>query len=107
MTPSVTIADWKAWESGTLRGFFTARLPSGLSLSELALHTRNGSWWIGFPARPILQDGVAQRDERGKIRYSPPLIAFANCQTRDRFTAAVLAALRQAQPEAFAEERTA
>ena len=68
---AITIADWKPRASGTLRGFFAVHLPSGLTLNELMLHERNGSWWISFPSKPKLgADGTALRDERGKVRLS-------------------------------------
>jgi hypothetical protein len=86
---AVTIADWKERESGTLRWFFSASLLSGLALHELMLHHRDGSWWLSFPAKPLLAaDGAALRDERGKVRYGTPLEA-----------------LRQAHPQVFAAER--
>jgi hypothetical protein len=103
MTPPVTISDWKARESGSLVGFFTAGMPSGLSLSELMLHHRDGAWWISFPAKPMLgADGTALRDDRGKIRYSKPLIEFTSRAARDRFSEQVIDALRRAHPEVFA-----
>ena len=104
--PAITVSDWKSRQSGTLRGFFSAGLPSGLELHELMLHHRDGSWWLSFPSKPMLgTDGAALRDDSGKIRYSAPLVSFANRQARDRFTEQVLAALRQAQPQVFAAER--
>ena len=104
--PSISISGWKERESGTLRGFFSASLPSGLELHELMLHHRDGSWWLSFPAKPLLgADGAALRDDSGKIRYSSPLVSFTNRQARDRFTEQVLAALRLAQPQVFAAER--
>jgi hypothetical protein len=105
--PAIVIVDWKARESGTLRGFFTAHLASGLVLHELMLHERNGSWWLSFPSKPKLSaDGAALRDERGKVSYGAPLIEFSSRQAKDRFIDQVLAALRQAQPQVFAAERT-
>ena len=102
--PSISISAWKERESGTLRGFFSASLPSGLELHELMLHHRDGSWWLSFPSKPMLgADGTALRDERGKIRYSAPLISFASRDARERFNQEVLDALRLAQPEVFAE----
>ena len=104
--PPITISDWKPRESGTLRGFFTSHLPSGLTLHELMLHERDGRWWISFPSKPMLgADGAALRDERGKVRYSPPLIEFTSTQARSRFIEQVLEALRLAQPQVFAVER--
>jgi hypothetical protein len=103
MSASLTIADWKPRESGTLRGFFTAHLPSCLTLHELMLHERDGRWWITFPSKPMLTDGAALRDER--VRYGAPLIEFTSTQARSRFIEQVLEALRQAQPQVFAAER--
>jgi hypothetical protein len=104
--PLITISNWKSRESGTLRGFFTSHLPSGLTLHELMLHERDGRWWISFPSKPMLgADGAALRDERGKVRYSAPLIEFTSTQARSRFVEQVLEALRLAQPQVFAVER--
>jgi hypothetical protein len=72
--PAITITDWKPRESGTLRGFFTAHLASGLVLHELTLHERDGKWWISFPSKPMLgAEGVALRDDSEKVRYSVTL----------------------------------
>ena len=104
--PAITISDWKSRESGTLRGFFTTNLASGLVLHELMLHERDGKWWISFPSKPMLgTDGVALRDDSGKVRYSSSSIEFTNPQARSRFIEQVLGALRQAQPQLFAAER--
>ena len=102
----ITISDWKPRDSGTLRGFFTSHLPSGLTLRELMLHERDGRWWISFPSKPMLAaDSAALRDERGKVRYGAPLIEFTSTQARSRFIEQVLEALRQAHPQVFATER--
>jgi hypothetical protein len=50
-------------------------------------------------------DGVALRDDSGRVRYSSPLVSFTNRQARDRLTEQVLVALRQAQPQLFPVER--
>ena len=73
-------------------------------LHELSAHTREGKWWIGFPAKPVVVDGTVQRDENGKVRYAPPLVSFTSRQSRDRFTAAALETLRQTQPQLLAGE---
>jgi hypothetical protein len=100
--PSITIADWKPRHSGTLRGFCTARLPSGMVLHEVAIHTRSGSWWASPASKPMLsRDGTALRDEAGKVRYSP-IVSFESRQARDRLSQAVVDALRCAHPEVFA-----
>jgi hypothetical protein len=102
--PPITISNWSARESGTLVGFFTAALASGLILNELMLHYRDGQYWISFPSKPKLSpDGVALRDDAGKVRYGAPLIEFASRADRDRFMAQVLKAFRAAHPEVLAD----
>lgn len=99
--PSITISDWKPLIRNTLRGFLIAHLPSGMTLHEVSVHTRDGTWWVMPASKPMLsKDGTAMRDGDGKLRYSP-IVSFESRHARDRFSAAVLAALRAAHPEAF------
>jgi hypothetical protein len=101
---AITISDWKPRQSGTLRGFCTAHLPSGMSLHEVSVHTRNGSWWASPASKPMLsREGTALRDESGKVRYSP-IVSFTDKQARDRLSQAVVDALRLVHPEVFAED---
>ena len=103
--PPIVISDWKSRQSGTLRGFFTTTLPSGLVLHELMLHERDDKWWISFPSKPMMgTDGIALRDERSKVRYGAPLVEFASPQARNRFSDQVLEALRQAPPQSVRSE---
>jgi hypothetical protein len=45
------------------------------------------------------RDDVSMKNQRGKIRYSP-LIEFTSKEVRDRWSAAVIDAMRAAYPEA-------
>jgi hypothetical protein len=102
----ILISDWKPRQSDTLRGFLTAHLPSGMILHEVSIHTRNGSWWASPSSKPMLsRDGTALRDDAGKVRYSP-VVSFADKQTRDRLSQAVVEALRRTHPDVFAEDGT-
>jgi hypothetical protein len=97
-SPPILISDWKPRLSGTLRGFCTVHLPSGLTLHEVSVHTRDGSWWVMPASKPMIsKDGAALRDADGRIRYSP-IVSFESRQARDRFNAGVLDALRLAHP---------
>ena len=97
----IVISGWKPRQSGTLRGFCTAHLPSGMILHEIGIH--NGSWWASPASKPMLsKDGTALRDDAGKVRYSP-IVSFTDKQTRDRLSRSVVEALRRAHPEVFAE----
>jgi hypothetical protein len=82
----------------------TAHLPSGLTLHEVAVHTRDGAWWISLPAKPMLQDGAVLREANGKVRYGPPLVTFADPEVRSRFSHEIIEALRRVHPEIFAVE---
>ena len=99
--PPVTVSDWKPVHRNTLRGFLTAHLPSGMTMHELAVHFRDGTWWVAPPGKPMLSaDGAAMRDAAGKIRYSP-VVSFESTAARQRFTNAIIAALQLARPELF------
>jgi hypothetical protein len=103
-TPPFLVSDWRPRQSGSLRGFLTTQLPSGIILHETAIHTRNGIWWASPASKPMVsKDGTVLRGDDGKIRYSP-IVSFASRERRDRFSRAVIEALRQVQPEVFAAE---
>jgi hypothetical protein len=46
------------------------------------------------------RDGVALKDQKGKIRYVP-VIEFTSKKIRNRWSDAVIEAMRAAHPEAF------
>ncbi len=54
-TPPVTISDWKPVQRNSLRGFLTAHLPSGMTIHELAIHFRDGTWWMAPPRQADAQ----------------------------------------------------
>jgi hypothetical protein len=102
--PPITVSDWKPRQSGSLRGFCTVQLPSGMILHEVSIHARNGSWWASPASKPMIgKDGTALRDDAGKVRYAP-IVSFDSKQTRDRLSQSVVEALRRVHPEAFAED---
>lgn len=95
------ILDFKPVVKNTLRGFATVKLPSGMIFAEVSVHISNGRPWASPPSRPMIdRDGRAMRDESGKVRYQP-VISFANKETRNRWSDAVIAALRAARPDAI------
>jgi hypothetical protein len=81
----VVIAGWKRLQKGTLVGFFSATLPSGMVLHNLMLHERNGARWIGFPGREWT-------NQAGQQQFAK-LIEFRDRATADKFRDAVLDAL--------------
>jgi hypothetical protein len=93
-------SDWKPLQRNTLRGFLTAHLPSGMNLHDISVHCRDGTWWASPASKPSLgADGTAMRDADGRIRYSP-IVSFEKT-ARQRFSNAIIAALRLVHPEVF------
>ena len=99
--PPVTVSDWKKFRRNTLVGFLTAHLPSGMTLHDVALHCRDGVWWVSPASKPMLNaDGQVLRDEAGRIRYQP-IVSFDSKTARQRFNSAVISAVQRAHPEIF------
>ena len=99
----ILISNWKPLRKESLRGFLTATLPSGMVLHEISVLVSNGKAWASPPSKPMVgRDGKVLVGDNGKPRYAQ-LIEFTDKATRDRFSAAVLAALLGAHPEALGE----
>jgi hypothetical protein len=81
----ITITNWQPRIRNTMRGFFSATLPSGMILHRLMLHERGESRWVGLPGREWV-------NERGGKEFAN-LIEFRDRATGDRFRAALLQAL--------------
>ena len=79
------ILDLKQFEKNTLRAFFSLELASGLILRGCTLHTKNGKFWVGLPAKPYTTDTGAQswaaivdfRDKRTAARFQEMATAAA------------------------------
>ena len=98
---TITISDWKPMTRGTLRGFVTISIPSGMIVHEICVFATNGKFWASPPSRPMVgRDGKVLVGDDGKTKYSP-LIEFVSKSVRDRWSEAVIAALLAAHPEAL------
>jgi hypothetical protein len=81
----IVISDWKPHSKNTLKGFFSATLPSGMVLHSLMLHAKGEARWISFPGR----EWTNEQGEKQYVRN----IEFVNRAVADKFRDAVLAAL--------------
>jgi hypothetical protein len=81
----LSISNWKAHQKNSLQGFFTLTLPSGMVVHNCSFHRKDGSRWIGLPARQFTKPD-------GSVSYSP-LIEFVSDEDRRRFQIAALGAL--------------
>jgi hypothetical protein len=98
MSTSIVISNWKPVQKNSLLGFFSAQMPSGMIMNEISVHSSNGKLWASPPSKPMVgRDGIALKDENGKVKYSP-LIAFSDKSVRDKWSDAVVRALQAAVP---------
>jgi hypothetical protein len=83
----------------SLQGFAEVRLPSGMILHDVSVHIDGARAWA-MPASKAMLDknGLALRDDRGKVRYSP-VITIASKELRDRFSEAIIEAIRLSHPD--------
>jgi hypothetical protein len=85
----------------TLAGSAEVRLPSGMILYDVGIHIAGTSPWASPASKAMLdKNGVALRDDRVKIKYSQ-VITFASKELRDRFSDAIIEAVRVAYPDAL------
>ncbi len=98
----VHILDWRPMTKGKLLGFAKVELPSGMILADVTVLLGDRGPWASPPSKPMVgRDGTALTDAAGKIRYSP-IVEFASKEIRDRFSTAVIDAMRATRPEVFA-----
>ncbi len=100
-TPPVKITEFTAVHRNSLRGFATVVQPSGMILHDVAIHQRDGSAWASPASKPMLdRNGQQMKNEDGKPLWVP-IISFSSKAVRDKWSGAIIEAVRQAYPEAF------
>jgi hypothetical protein len=101
-SPAVTVEEFRPVVRNSLRGFVRVRLPSGMILHDVTLHSQAGKTWASPPGRPqVGADGAQMRDPDGKLLYVPT-VTFATSADRAVFSRAVVAAVSARDPEALA-----
>jgi len=99
---SVKGIDFKKGHKGSLYGFVELFIPEmRLRIFDATVHESHGRRWVNLPARPqVGSDGQVRRDVNGRAAYSV-VLQFADRQTSDAFSARVIAALLERDPDAF------
>ena len=98
---TIRILEFRPLRKNSLLGFAKVELPSGLIISDVTILNGDRGPWASPPSKPMVgADGVALRGDNGKIRYTP-IIEFTSREIRNRWSAAVIEAMRQSHPEAF------
>jgi hypothetical protein len=100
MTPRIITEGFKPFPRNSLVGFVRARMPSGMVLHDVAIHQQGDAAWASPAAKPqIGRDGTHIKKD-GKPQYSP-VVSFASKVVGDKFSEAILDALRASHPEAL------
>jgi hypothetical protein len=100
----IRILDWRPLRKNSLFGFCKVEFPSGMVIADVTILTSERGPWASPPSKPMITaDGVVMKDAGGKIRYSP-FIEFSSKEIRQRWSNAVIEAMRAAHPEAFGDE---
>jgi hypothetical protein len=99
----IRATDWRPLERGTLRGFLTLHLDSGIVLRDCGLHKKGDSEWVSLPAKPqVDRDGQPRRDpQTGRLQYST-VVEIPDRTRREQFRAAALAAAHELLGETVA-----
>ena len=101
MSGAMKILKWRPLPRNSLLGFAKVELPSGMVIADITVLTGERGPWASPPSKAqIGRDGAVVKDQAGKVRYTP-IIEFVSKEIRDRFSAGVVEALRQAHPEVF------
>jgi len=79
------VSEWRPFEKGTLKGFWSLTLPSGLVIHGLSLHQKTGRRWLSMPARPWRKDD--------SVIVWNPVIEFASKNVHDKFQSEALKAV--------------
>ena len=82
----ITVSNWKPLEKGSLRGFLTITLASGLILNNCQLLETGQERWIGLPSQRF-----QRRD--GSVAYVP-IVEFATKRSK-QFQAEALRAVER------------
>jgi hypothetical protein len=80
-------------ERNTLRGFAEINIADlGMTMRDVAIHSKNGSTWASPPSKPQIKDGAVVTDNAGKAQYIN-IIEFTSREARDEFSNSVIQAV--------------
>jgi len=79
---TITVCNWKPLDHGSLRGFLTLTLPSGVVIHDCQLLEAGGRRWVGLPSRRFLMAD-------GRAHYEP-IIEFATRKAHRNFARTAL-----------------
>ena len=96
----MTLADFRPFKKHTLRGFAVIKMPGGLTISDIPIHSSHGKCWASLPSKPVLDPEGRHVERAGKKQYVS-MLSWTDRATADRWSAEVVALVREHHPEAF------
>jgi len=94
----VSLVGWRAMRKGALLGFASVRIGKALTINDVPVLSSSGRVWASLPGKPVLDaEGRQKRDDRGKPVYVP-MAAWADRETANRFSDAVVGVLEREHP---------
>jgi hypothetical protein len=100
--PKIVVEDFRPIiGTSSLCGFVTVKMPrAGLVFFDVGLHVSGTSAWASPSAKPLVdRNGTVLVGADGRRRYTP-IVGFTSKQVRDKFSIAVIGAVRIAFPDA-------
>jgi hypothetical protein len=96
----VTMTSPKQITNDSLRGFAKVKLPIGLKLIDCSILVGSNGPWTSLPSKPVLYREGRHIKLDGKPQFAP-VLEWPSRDLADRFSAAVVAMVRAAHPEAL------
>ena len=97
---AIVILDWRPLRKGAVLGFAKVEFPSGMILVAVCVLSGDQGAWASPPSKPMMGRDGPVKDRNGKQRYAA-MVEFNSRETKDRWSAAVIAAMEEQYPEAF------
>lgn len=93
------LISWKHVVKGQLRGFAGVEISSiGLRINDIPIFVGDNGAWAALPSKPELdREGRRKTDINGRAIYAP-VAEWRTRELSDRFSEAVVAAVRRAHP---------
>jgi hypothetical protein len=102
-TPSIVVNLWRPVRAGSLFGFATVTLSSGLVVHDVAVYVSNGKRWAAPPAKPRLARDKRQVTLDGKLQWDA-VISFSSKGVRDSWSRQIVEAVLRAYPNALNDD---
>jgi hypothetical protein len=102
----ITVNLWRPVHKGSLRGFATVTLPSGLILHDVSIHISHSKPWASPPFKPRLDQNKRQITLDSKLQWDP-VVTFRNKEVRDNWSRQIIEALLRAHPGALSDDDAA